>query len=273
MPELDLYKSTSKTKMPDDGFIEAECSRFKSSRKDFGITQLTEINRWFGITPALQFEVFKKEENLKQMQEDWQKRMNDALLAKFEKKEGVCPPVPEEFTDLLIKIKEFIPDRHPGRLPTVSISDPEGGIWVSSWAKSVSSMQPIFIPTVRFDETPPVVYYQIPENVNDYNEPSIDSATHAYFFAGIEVLGAALSMPIKTKDKDAPSMITDGNVPLNDISVADFIFGQIIDERLWENRDNVPFIAAFGGVNSLVLATEIEQIEQLLDSGVFAQFD
>ena len=61
MSELEVYHSTSKCQRPDDGLIESECARFKSSGADFGIVELTSIKRWLTISPVLQFEIHKTE--------------------------------------------------------------------------------------------------------------------------------------------------------------------------------------------------------------------
>jgi len=273
--EFTIYRSTNKTKMPDDGLIEYEGARFRISGDDFGIVHLSEIGRWMAISPAIQFEFFRSESAAMKMVNEWKERMKKALIAEFERNEmEKCPPVPQEFSDFIEKLKDSIPSRHPGRLPTVSILDPEGGIWVSSWARSISAIQPIFVRGVHFDSTPPNLQFQVPEGtINEY-VPSADAATHALMFAGLEDLGAVMSVPVRCKEKDSPTMVSDGDVPLNDLAFGDHILGCVIDEGLWKDREQ-PFIVALGSCNTLVLARQVEQLEALLDSesDFFVKYD
>jgi len=272
--EFSIYRSTNKTKMPDDGLIEYEGARFRISGDDFGIVHLSEIGRWMAISPAIQFEIFRSESKAMKMANEWKERMSQALIANFKKnEEKECPKIPQEFKDFLQKIKDTIPSRHPGRLPTISILDTEGGIWVSSWARSISAIQPIFVHGVHFDDDPPNLQFQIPEGTIDEYEPSMDAATHALMYAGLEDVGAVMSIPVRCKEKDSPTMASDGNIPLNDLSFGDFVLGNIIDEGLWKDRDNQPFVASLGSCNSLILARQVEQLELLLDSDFFVQFD
>ena len=272
--EFKIYKSTNKTKMPDDGLVEYETARFKISGDDFGIIHLSEINRWMAISPAVQVEFFRTEKEVYEMINAWKERMNQALIAKFERNEDQkCPEVPSEFSNFLTKLKSIIPSRHPGRLPTISILDPEGGIWMSSWARSISAIQPIFVKGVHFDADPPTLQFQIPENTIDEYVPSLDAATHALMYAGLEDLGAVMTIPVRCREKNGPTVATDGDIPLNDISFGDHILGLILDEGMWKDRDNQPFVAALGSCNSLVLARQVVQLEDLLDSDFFVRFD
>jgi len=273
--DFSVYRSTNKTKMPDDGLIESECARFKTSKMDFGIIHLSEIQRWMGISPAIQFEIFRKESEAVRMMEDWKKRLEEALFPIVQRRLGDdCPDVPEEFYSFYNVLKELIPDRHPGRLPTISIADPEDGIWVSSWGRTISAIQPIFIPTVRFDLSPPILYYMIPKGIDEFNEPSIDVASHAFMYAGFEDLGGVVTIPTRAKDKETVNLIVpDGDVPINDLSFSDFIYSKIIEDNLWKNRQDNPCIVSLGSSNSLALATTVEQLESLLESDFFVRFD
>jgi len=272
--EFKIYRSTNKTKMPDDGLIEYETARLKVSGNDFGIIHLSEIQRWMAISPAVQVEFFRSEKEAYKMVDEWKERMKNILVAKFERNEiQKCPEVPKEFTDFLNKLKTSIPSRHPGRLPTISILDPEGGIWVSSWARSISAIQPIFIRGVHFDSDPPVLQFQVPEGTVDEYVPSQDAATHALMYAGLEDLGAVMSVPVRCFEKGSPDMASDGDIPINDLSFGDHILGSIIDEGMWKDRDNSPFVIALGSTNTIALARQVVQLEDLFESDFFVRFD
>ena len=278
--DFSIYRATNKTKMPDDSLIEAECTRFKVSRKNFGIIHLSEINRWMGISSAIQFEIFRTEKEVVNMMEKWKKRMSQAVFPDIQKREeGIseedkCPDISQEFTDFIDAIKLAISDRHPGRLPTISILDPEGGMWVTGWARALSAVQPIFIPTVRFDLDPMRLFYQIPKGVEDFNEPSEDAIFHAHMFASFENLGGVITIPIRPRESEKTHwIIPEGDIPINDISFGDFIVNGISEEELWNDSDEEFCVIAVGSCNSIVLATRVEQLEEILESDFFVQFD
>jgi hypothetical protein len=270
---FEIYRSTNKTKMPDDGLIEYEGARFRISGADFGIIHLSEINRWMGINPAIQFDFFRSEKEALKMAEDWKERMSNALIAEYKKDNDECPPIPKEFTSLLDKVKHLIPSRHPGRLPTISISEPTGGIWSSSFARSIPAMQPLFIPGGDFGSQPPEVHYIAPEETFDEHIPSLDTASHLMMYAGIESLGGVMTLPVRCKEKNSPTVAIEGNVPINDLGFADWVLGRILDEGLWKEQNQQPFVLALGSCNTLVLAKQVEQLELLLDSDFFLKFE
>lgn len=270
--DFQIYKSISKCKRPNDDLVESECARFKASGADFGIISLVEIKRFMTISPVLQLAFFKDEKEAKQEMQKWKDRISDALFAKFVQNTQVAPSPPENIVSLIDLVQEKVPDKYPGRLPTISVLDPNGGFWTSTQARTVSSMAPIFCPTVRFDLQPPELYYAHGTESQTDSVPSLDAASHAYFFAGMDYVSVALSIPIRPHKREDVSMITDGDLPLNDLQVSDFILGQIIEEDVWKDK-NEPFVIAFGTANTTVLAKRPEQVRDLLQNDFFVRFE
>jgi hypothetical protein len=269
---LKLYTSTSKCKRPNDDLVESECARFKASDADFGIISLIDIKRFMTISPVLQFAFFKEEKEAKAEMKKWEDRVNDALVANFVQNTQVSTAPPENIISLIEMVQERVPDKFPGRLPTVSVLDPQGGFWTSTQARTVSSMSPIFCPTVRFDMDPPELYYALGVESPKGAVPSKDAATHAYYFAGMEYISAVINIPMRPHKREEISMITDGDLPLNDLQVADFILGQITEENIWKDK-NEPFVVAFGTSNTTIFARRPEQLRDLLQNDFFVRFE
>jgi len=270
--KMNIYTSISKSKRPNDDLVESECARFKASGADFGIISLVEIKRYMTISPVIQFAFFKSKKEAEEESLKWQSRIDDGIFAKFEQNTQVSPSEPENIISLIEMIKERVPDKYPGRLPTVSVIDPQGGFWTSTQARTVSSMAPIFCPTVRFDLEPPELYYALGTNSKQRALPSIDSAAHAYYFAGMDFLGAVVSLPLRVHSRDNVSMITDGDLPMDDLQVADFILGQIIDENAWKDK-NEPFVISFGTANTTIFARRPELLRDLLQNDLFVRYE
>ena len=306
---FEVYRATNNIKRrPDDGLIESECARFKVSEKDFGIIHLSEIARWMTINPSLQFNFHQSERAAIKEMQLWEEKHKEKLCAKFVEllrpeskpqttitaesyaaadgsvktvtgenitgaaKQELQTEIPAEINESIKLLKELVADRNPGRTPTISLLDPEGGIWTTTRTRTVSGIQPIFCPTVRFDLDTPEIHYQLNDDLYDGTKPSIDAATHAYFYAGLEFIGAALTVPIRVKDRDSINLLTDGELMLDDLSVADFIIGRILDEGAWKDHSK-PFIAALGKVNSVMLFTDFEQLQDYLGGQFFVGSD
>jgi hypothetical protein len=270
--ELNIYKSISKCKRPNDDLVESECSRFKASGADFGIIELIDIKRYMTITPIIQIAFPKTEKEVKSIQQKWEERSENIVTAKSIKNPELAPSCPENILTLIDTIKSKVPDKYPGRLPTVSVLDPEGGFWTSTQARTVSSMQPIFCPTARFDLVPPELYYNLSKESVIDAVPSQDAASHAYYFAGMEFVTAILNIPLRAQQKDQVSLITDGDLILNDLQVSDFILGLILEENIWKNKEE-PFSVAFGTTNTTIFARNSDQLKDLLLNGFFVRFE
>lgn len=270
--DLNLYTATSKCNRPNDDLIEAECARFKMSGADFGIITLTEINRWLTISPVVQFAIRKSKKEVDEDVERWKESIKDGVFATHTKDSHLSEKPPKEILDLITGIKEKVPDNFPGRLPTVSLLDEKGGFWTSTESRSPSSMISIFCPTVRFDLQPPELYYQLGDHTTINSIPSKDAATHAYYFAGLDFLKTIITVPIRVRKKEDISMITDGNIPLNDLQVPDFILAQIEDGSMWTDREQ-PFVVAFGSANTTILSREPAQLLDLLQNDFFVNYE
>jgi len=303
--DFEVHRATNNIKRrPDDGFIESECARFKVSEKDFGIIHLSEIGRWMTINPTLQFNFHQTEGSAVKEMEQWKEKNEERIFPKFVElltpkskpntiitaesyaaadgsiktvtgesitgagSTNVAAEIPEEIIESIKLLKELVPDRHPGRTPTVSLLDPNGGIWTTTKTRTVSGIQPILCPTARFDLDVPEIHYELHEPLYEGTQPSSDCGTHAYFYAGLEFLGAVLTIPFRVKERDCINLLTDGELMLNDLSVADFIMGRIIDEGAWKDHSQ-PFVAALGKVNSVILFTDFEQLQDCLSNPQF----
>jgi hypothetical protein len=306
---FEVYRATNNIKRrPDDGLIESECARFKVSEKDFGIVHLSEIARWMTINPSLQFNFHQSEKTAVAEMELWKEKHEDKTCAKFvellqpESKpktmltaesyaaadgsiktvtgESVTgsaaqhekTDIPEEIVESIKLLKEIVADRHPGRTPTISLLDPAGGIWTTTRTRTVSGIQPILCPTARFDLDIPEIHYQLNDALYEGTKPSVDAATHAYFYAGLEFIGAALTIPFRVKERESINLLTDGELMIDDLSVADFILGRILDEGAWKDHSK-PFIAALGKANSVMLFTDFEQLQDCLKGQFFVGCD
>lgn len=270
--EFKIYTSTSKCKRPNDDLVESECARFKASGSDFGIVTLTEIGRYMTISPVVQFAFYKDEKKAQEEADKWEEKINDAIFAKYQQNTQDSELPPENIISLIETVQERVPDRFPGRLPTVSVLDPKGGFWTSTQAQSVSSMSPIFCPTVRFDLNPPELYYCLNKESQKNAMPSQDATTHAYYFAGLDFVGALMNIPFRPHKEESASMITDGDLPLNDLQVADFVLGQILDEGVWKDKDE-PFVVSFGTSNTTVFAKQPEILRDLIQNDFFVRFE
>jgi len=270
--KIDIYTSTSKCKRPNDDLVESECARFKASESDFGIISLTEIKRFMTISPVIQFAFFKDEKEAKLEAQKWQGKLESALFAKFTQNTQVAPSAPENIISLIEMVQERVPDKYPGRLPTVSVLDPQGGFWTSTRSRTVSSMAPIFCPTVRFDLTPPELYYAVGTELQVGAAPSLDAASHAYYFAGLEFVSVIINLPLRPHKRENISLITDGDLPLNDLNVADFVLGQVLDENAWKDR-NEPFVISFGTANTTIFVRRPEQLHDLLKNDFFVRYE
>lgn len=297
---FEVYRTSNNIKRrPDDGLIESECARFKVSEKDYAIVKLPEIKRFMIINPVIQFKFCKTEVEAVQEMENWQKKFEEMFFAKYvEKKidqkepetttlsesyvapdgqvntqideviskspEQIIEMEPPEHQKQLIKeIKEVVPDRWPGRSPTISTIYEEGGFWTSTQARTVSSIQPIYCPTVRFDLETPELYFQLQKKNFEGTKPSLDAITHAYLFAGIDFLKGVITIPYRVKKREDIDFITDAEILINDLNVADFILSQILDKELWKNKEK-PFVVAFGRVNSMILFSNIDEMFEIL---------
>jgi len=302
---FEVYRATNNIKRrPDDGLIESECSRFKVSEKDFGIVHLSEIGRWMSINPTLQFDFHQNEKDAIKEMQLWEEKCKDKISAKFVQllksdpkpqtiitgesyvaADGAVTTVagesitgagtqndkmqiPSEISESIKLLKDLVPDRHPGRTPTLSLLDPDGGIWTTTRTRTVSGIQPIFCSTARFDLDVPELHFELHDELYEGTKPSLDAATHAYFYAGLEFIGAILTIPFRIKERDRINLLTDGDLMLDDLSVADFILGRILEEGAWKNRSQ-PFVAALGKVNSVMLFTDFEQLQDHLTSQFF----
>ena len=270
--DFEIYTSTSKSKRPNDDLVESECARFKASGADFGIISLPEIKKWMTISPVIQFAFFKEEKLAEAEMKKWQERKKESLVAIFKQNTQLAPSAPENIISLIEMIQEKVPDKFPGRLPAVSVLDPQGGFWSTTQARTISSLKPIFCPTVRFDLDPPELYFNLGEETQVESTPSADSASHAYYFAGLDVVGAILNMPTRPNKKEDIDLITDADLPLNDLNVADFVLGQILDENVWKDK-NEPFVVSFGTANTTILVRRHEQLRDLLQNDFFVRYE
>lgn len=270
--DFEVYTSTSKCKRPNDDLVESECARFKASGADFGIISLPEIKRWMTISPVVQFAFFKEEKLAKAEMEKWKERKKESLIAVFKPNTQLAPSSPENIISLIELVQEKVPDKFPGRLPTVSVLDPQGGFWTTTQARTISSIKPIFCPTVRFDLNPPELYFGLGENTPLGSLPSIDAASHAYYFAGLDVVGAIVNIPARPNKREDITIITDSDLPLNDLNVTDFIVGQILDENVWTDKDE-PFVVSFGTANTTILVRRPEQLRDLLQNDFFVRYE
>jgi hypothetical protein len=305
---FEVHRSTNNIKRrPDDSLIEGECARFKVSEKDFGIVELPGIERWMTINPAVQYNFHQSEESALKEMAQWQEKIKDAIIADFiemprEENNPSTTPIaesyvagdgsvktdadnvitgaaeqntilkaPEEIEAAIKMLKDLVPDRFPGRTPTVSLLNPAGGIWTTTKSRTVSSIQPILCPTARFDLDTPQLHYQLSDKHYDGTQPSLDAASHTYFYAGLEFIGAVLTISFRVRKREDINLLTDGELLLNDLNVADFILGRILDDGAWKNHSE-PFVAALGRVNSVLLFRDFEQLQDCLNDQFFVGF-
>lgn len=270
---FDVYRSSNNIKRkPDDSLIESECARFKVSGADFAIIHLSEIQRWLTITPVLQFNFHSSEKDAIAAKSQWQQKLKDGIFAKYVENTQKDEKLPTELDNCINALKERIPDRFPGRLPTITTLDPRGGIITTTQSRTVSSIQPISCPTMRFDLNPPELYYQSSEKHFEGLKPSRDAATHCCMFAELEGLDGVMNVPLRVKDKNSINVLTDAEVILNDLNTAEFILSRVIDDNMWKDRTS-PFVVSFGRVNTFIITMKLEQLQDLLAGDFFVRYD
>jgi len=271
--QFEVYRSTNNLKRkPDDSLIESECARFKVSGADYAIIHLIDINRWLTISPVLQFNFHQTEKDAVIEMNAWKEKIKDSIIVKYTANSQISKKPPTELDSCIQALKERIADRYPGRLPTITTLDPKGGIITTTNSRTISSIQPISCPTIRFDINPPELFYERAEQHYEGITPSLDAATHCCMLAEIEDVAGVLSLPLRVKDKEKISILTDAEVLLSSLTTAEFLLERVIDENRWKDRSS-PFVASFGRANSFVLVKKLEQIPELLSGDFFVRYE